>query len=74
VEVQRGERVTFYAPQNSTEVHNVIFDLSNGSITSSLEVQLVLPEVTDLDRLELVPTFNFDDSIIIEQSPMIEKL
>ena len=35
VEIQKGESVTFYAPQNSTEVHNVISDLSNGSIISS---------------------------------------
>ena len=67
VEIQRGESVTFYAPQNSTEVHNVIFDLSNGSITSSLELPFVLPEGSDPDQLELVPPFNFGDSIIIEQ-------
>jgi plastocyanin len=67
VEIQRGESVTFYAPQNSTEVHNVIFDLSNGSIISSLELPFVLPEGSDPDQLELVPPFNFGDSIIIEQ-------
>jgi plastocyanin len=67
VEIQRGESVTFYAPQNSTELHNVIFDLSNGSITSSLELPFVLPEGSDPDQLELVPPFNFGDSIIIEQ-------
>jgi plastocyanin len=67
VEIQRGESVTFYAPQNSTEVHNVIFDLSNGSIISSLELPFILPEGSDPDQLELVPPFNFGDSIIIEQ-------
>ena len=67
VEIQRGESVTFYAPQNSTEVHNVIFDLSNGSIISSLELPFILPEGSDPNQLELVPPFNFGDSIIIEQ-------
>lgn len=32
VEIQPGESVTFFAPNGSTEVHNVIFDLSNGTI------------------------------------------
>ncbi len=67
MEIQRGESVTFYAPQNSTEVHNIIFDLSNGSIISSLELPFILPEGSDPDQLELVPPFNFGDSIIIEQ-------
>ena len=35
VEIQTGVSITFYAPENSTEVHNIIFDLSNGSIISS---------------------------------------
>ena len=67
VEIQRGESVTFYAPQNSTEVHNVIFDLSNGSIISSLELPFILPEGSGPDQLELAPPFNFGDPIIIEQ-------
>ena len=67
VEIQRGESVTFYAPQNSTEVHNIIFDLSNGSIISSLELPFILPEGAGPDQLELAPPFNFGDPIIIEQ-------
>src|SRR5919112_4504792 len=67
VEIQTGESVTFYAPQNSTEVHNVIFDLSNGSIVSSLELPFILPEGASPDQLKLAPPFNFGDPIIIEQ-------
>ena len=67
VEIQRGESVTFYAPQNSTEVHNIIFDLRNGSIVSSLELPFILPEGASPDQLELAPPFNFGDPIIIEQ-------
>jgi plastocyanin len=67
VEIQRGESVTFYAPQNSTEVHNIIFDLSNGSIISSLELPFILPEGAGPNQLELAPPFNFGDPIIIEQ-------
>jgi hypothetical protein len=67
VEIQRGESVTFYAPQNSTEVHNIIFDLSNGSIISSLELPFILPGGAGPNQLELAPPFNFGDPIIIEQ-------
>ncbi len=67
VEIQRGESVTFYAPQNSTEVHNVIFELSNGSIISSLELPFILPEGSGPDQLELASPFNFGDPIVIEQ-------
>jgi plastocyanin len=67
VEIQTGESVTFYAPQNSTEVHNVIFDLSNGSIISSLELPFILPQGADPEQLELAPPFNFGESIIQEQ-------
>ncbi len=31
VEIQPGESVTFFAPEDSFEVHNVMFDLSNGT-------------------------------------------
>jgi plastocyanin len=67
VEIQTGESVTFYAPQNSTEVHNVIFDLSNGSIISSLELPFMLPQGADPEQLELAPPFNFGEPIIQEQ-------
>ncbi len=43
-EIQTGESVTFYAPENSTEVHNVVFDLSNGSIISGLELPFLVPQ------------------------------
>ncbi|MDP8888554.1 MAG: hypothetical protein M3M89_02875 [Thermoproteota archaeon] len=62
VEIQTGESVTFYAPQNSTEVHNIIFDLSNGSIISSLELPFILLPGTNPEQLELAPLFNFGES------------
>jgi len=68
VEIQRGESVTFYAPQNSTEVHNVMFDLSNDSIISSLELPFILPEgASNPDQMIPAPPFNFGDPIIISQ-------
>jgi plastocyanin len=68
VEIQKGESVTFYAPQNSTEVHNVIFDLSDNSIVSSLELPFILPRGdTNTDQLKPVSPFNFGDPIIIRQ-------
>jgi plastocyanin len=69
VEIQSGESVTFYAPENSTEVHNVIFDMTNGSTISGLELPFILPQGTDPEQLELAPPFNFGESIIQEQQP-----
>jgi plastocyanin len=34
-EIQPGESVTFFAPDGSIELHNVIFDLTNGTTISS---------------------------------------
>jgi plastocyanin len=67
VEIQTGESVTFYAPENSTEVHNVIFDMTNGSTISGLELPFILPQGADPEQLELAPPFNFGESIIQEQ-------
>src|SRR5215216_4826513 len=43
VEIQPGESVTFFAPEGSFEVHNVIFDLSNGTTISGIGVPFTLP-------------------------------
>ena len=43
VEIQQGESVTFFAPEGSFEVHNVIFDLSNGTTISGIGVPFTLP-------------------------------
>ena len=43
VEIQPGESVTFFAPESSFEVHNVIFDLSNGTTISDIGVPFTLP-------------------------------
>src|SRR5688500_4912972 len=67
VEIQTGESITFYAPQNSTEVHNVIFDMTNGSTISDLWLPFILPQGADPEQLELAPPFNFGESIIQEQ-------
>jgi plastocyanin len=70
VEIQTGETVTFYAPDNSTEVHNVIFDVSNGTIVSGNELPFILPQGVDPEQqLELAPPFNFGEFIIQEQEP-----
>jgi plastocyanin len=72
VEIQPGESVTFFAPQGSIEVHNVIFDLSNGTVISDIGVPFTLPsdvlggEVpTDVSE-ELVPAppYNLGEPII----------
>jgi plastocyanin len=76
VEIQPGESVTFFAPQGSIEVHNVIFDLSNGTIISDIGVPFTLPsdvlggEVpTDVSE-ELVPAppYNLGEPIILNMS------
>lgn len=69
-EIQTGESVTFYAPDNSTEVHNVILDMSDDSIISGLELPFILPQgVEPEQQLELAAPFNFGDPIIQEQQP-----
>ncbi|MDQ4013436.1 MAG: hypothetical protein M3146_06895 [Thermoproteota archaeon] len=70
VEIQTGESVTFYAPENSTEVHNVVIDMSNGTIISGNELPFILPQEVDPEQqLELAPPFNFGEFIIQEQEP-----
>jgi plastocyanin len=72
VEIQPGESVTFFAPQGSIEVHNIIFDLSNGTIISDIGIPFTLPsdvlggEVpTDVSQ-ELLPAppYNLGEPII----------
>ena len=72
VQIQPGESVTFFAPQGSTEVHNVLFDLTNGTTISDVGVPFILPsdiiggEVpTDVSQ-ELLPAppYNLGEPII----------
>ena len=42
-EIQPGESVTFFASNGSTEVHNVIFDLTNGTTILDVGVPFTLP-------------------------------
>jgi plastocyanin len=72
VEIQPGETVTFFAPPGSLEIHNVIFDFSNGTIISDIGVPFVLPsdglggEVATNAAEELVPAppYNLGEPII----------
>ncbi len=72
VEIQPGGSVIFFAPQGSIEVHNVIFDLSNGTIVSDIGVPFTLPtdviggEVPTNVAKELVPAspYNLGEPII----------
>jgi hypothetical protein len=71
VQIQSGESVTFFAPNGSTEVHNVIFDQSNGTTTSDIGVPFTLPPgvsqeaPTDISQ-ELLPAlpYNLGEPII----------
>jgi plastocyanin len=64
IDVQPGESVTFYAPSGSTELHNVLFDLSNGTARSSVEVAFILPPGFSPEALQLAPPDNFGEPII----------
>ena len=72
VDIQPGESVTFFAPPGSLEVHNVIFDLSNGTTISDIGVPFILPsdglggEVATNAAEELVPAppYNLGEPII----------
>jgi plastocyanin len=64
VQIQPGESVTFYAPSGSTELHNVLFDLSNGTARSSVELAFILPPGFSPEALQLAPPDNFGEPII----------
>jgi len=64
IQIQRGESVTFYAPSGSTELHNVVIDLSNGTAISSVELGFVLPPGFSPQTLQLAPPDNFGEPII----------
>ena len=61
--IQPGENVTFYAPRGSTEIHNVIFDLSNGTAISDLELPFILPPGVSSEALQLAPPNNVGEPI-----------
>jgi plastocyanin len=71
-EIQPGQSITFYAPNGSIEPHNVIFDLTNGTILSDLWLPFTLPsdvlggEVpTDVsEELLLAPPYNLGEPMI----------
>jgi plastocyanin len=71
-EIQPGESVTFFAPDGSIELHNVIFDLTNGTTISDLWLPFTLPsdvlggEVpTDVaEELLLAPPYNLGEPMI----------
>jgi plastocyanin len=64
VEIRPGQSVTFYAPSGSTELHNVVFDLTNGAARSSIELAFILPSGFSSETLELAPPDNFGEPII----------
>jgi len=64
VQIQPGQSVTFYAPSGSTELHNVLFDLSNGTSISSVELAFILPPGFSPDTLQLAPPDNVGEPII----------
>jgi plastocyanin len=68
IDIHRGESVTFYAPTGSTELHNAIFDLSNGSALSSIELAFILPPGFSPETLQLAPPDNFGEPIIQNMS------
>jgi plastocyanin len=68
INIQPGQNVTFYAPSGSTELHNVVFDLSNGTAISSVELGFVLPPGVSTDALQLAPPDNFGEPIIQDMS------
>lgn len=71
-EIQPGGNVTFFAPEGSIELHNVIFDLTNGTTISDLWLPFTLPsdilggEVpTDVaEELLLAPPYNLGEPMI----------
>jgi len=63
-EIQPGESVTFFAPDGSTEFHNVIFDLTNGTTISDLWLPFILPTDVTTEELQLAPPYNLGEPMI----------
>jgi plastocyanin len=71
-QIQPGQSVTFYAPNGSMEMHNVIFDLTNGSTISDLWLPFTLPSdilggevATDVaEELLLAPPYNLGEPMV----------
>ena len=68
MEIRPGQNVTFYAPSGSTELHNVVLDLTNGSAISSIELAFILPSGFSAEALELAPPDNYGEPIIQNMS------
>lgn len=68
IQIHPGENVTFYAPSGSTEIHNVMLDLSNGTAISSLQLAFILPSGVSPEALQLAPPNNFGEPIIRNMS------
>jgi plastocyanin len=64
VQIRPGQSVTFYAPSGSTELHNVVIDLTNGEAISSIELAFILPSGFSTQALELAPPNNIGEPII----------
>ena len=64
VQIQPGQSVSFYAPSGSTELHNVVIDMSGGGALSSIELAYILPSGFSPDTLELAPPDNIGEPII----------
>ena len=62
--IHPGENVTFNAPRGSIEIHNVIFDLSNGTAISDIELPFILPQGVTSEALQLAPPNNVGEPII----------
>jgi plastocyanin len=63
-EIQPGESVTFFAPDGSIELHNVIFDLTNGTTISDLWLPFILPPDVSAEDLQLAPPYNLGEPMI----------
>src|SRR5919109_2525178 len=68
IEIQPGQSVTFYAPSGSTEIHNVVLDLSNGTARSSVELAFLLSSGVSPEAFQLAPPNNFGEPIIQNMS------
>ena len=68
IEIQRGQSVTFYAPSGSTEIHNVVLDLSNGTAISSVELPFLLSSGISPESFQLAPPYSYGKPIIQNMS------
>ena len=65
IEINAGETVTWFSPDEFTDIHTVTFSQDPRSVQSDILLPFALPAGSGATDLELLPPFNMGEPIII---------